>query len=58
MRHADIARHEGVSLRTAQRMSRVARIDPALVHEVWRGAGNWAQAEWLIKNPDAHQQLA
>jgi hypothetical protein len=56
VRYADIAKHDRVSVRTVERMNRVLKADPTLADAVWRGAGKWGQAEWLITNPDAHRK--
>lgn len=54
---AAVARHDGISIRTVHRMNRVLRADPALFTAVAEhGVGKWGQAEWLIKNPDAHRR--
>ena len=55
MRHADVARLDRVSVRTAQRMWRVIKADPVLAAAVGRGAAKWGQAELLVENPDAHR---
>jgi hypothetical protein len=56
MHMRDIARHYRVSIRTVERMNRVAKADAELARAVLAGSGKWGQAEWLIMHPDAHRK--